>query len=121
MQQSSPNFDAPDPLHGYHIFGGESTCVSTSTNLLSFGGIHVEARTPTGVWDSAFKQYGNSAMGQLVWRPRVGPLRTSDPPYPSPGNPGTEYGRDPRGKSRELDRNATNNQKLYFRDGKRVN
>lgn len=33
---------------------------------------------------------------------------------------GREYGHDPRGQARVLDRNATNNSTMNFRGGKRV-
>jgi hypothetical protein len=121
LQQSAPNYDGPDPLRGHHVFGGETTCVSLSTKLLSFGHIYLHSRSPKGGWDEAFQQFGDSSKGQITWRPRVGPLKTSDAPYPSAGSTGQEYGHDPRGKSRELDQNATNKQKLFFKDGKRTN
>jgi RHS repeat-associated protein len=121
LQQSAPNFDAPDPLHGHNALGGESTCVSTSTNLLSLAGINLDSRTPKGLWDEAFKEYGDSRMGKTLVLPSTGglTLKNSDPPYPPA--PGREYGHDPRGQARVLDQNARNNQKLFFRDGKRVN
>ena len=75
---------------------------------------------------SAFKQFGDFQANQ-------GYLPSPNPMFPKmvPGTPGydtapevypkgREYGHDPRGQARVLDKNATNNYTINFKGGKRV-
>ena len=83
-------------------------------------------QTLAAVWQSAFEQYGNKDANRATVpapQPRF-PGRTREiingydnrPQV----DPGREYGRDPRGQARVLDRNATNNYTINFRGGKHV-
>ena len=126
-QQSSPDYSVSPSQALTHR---ETTCTSNAIKLLALGGINVGPsimpQTPTAVWQSAFEQYGNKDANRATVpapQPRF-PGRTREiingydnrPQV----NPGREYGRDPRGQARVLDRNATNNYTINFRGGQRV-
>lgn|GEM_PF-1792391 len=126
-QQSSPDYSLSVTQALRHT---ETTCTSQVIKLLALGGINVGPsvlpQSPTAVWQSAFEQYGNKDANRATVpapQPRF-PGRTREiingydnrPQV----DPGREYGRDPRGQARVLDRNATNNYTINFRGGKRV-
>lgn|SRR5215208_1936085 len=126
-QQSSPDYSVSATSALTHT---ECTCTSQSIKLLALGGINVgptvAPQTPTAVWQSAFEQYGNKDANRATVpapQPRF-PHRTREiiNGYDNPPrvDPGREYGRDPRGQARVLDRNATNNYTINFRGGTRV-
>ena len=127
MQQSSPDYEVSKTSGALHT---ESTCTSQSIKLLALGGINVGPtlmpQTPTAVWQSAFRQYGDF-QGNRDYLPSPNPMFPKMVPItngfdnaPQVNPKGREYGRDPRGQARVLDRNATNNVTMTFRGGKRV-
>jgi len=106
-----------------------STCSSNSARLLALGGINVAGASgfegPKDLWQTAFSQYGDRAANAAEpLKPNANPL------FPPIGkvhglddNPilNREYGHDPRGQARRLDRNAVNNNvNLIFRGGKLI-
>jgi hypothetical protein len=124
ISQSAPNYDPPGLSH--NTFGGESTCVTQSENLLRKGGINLDSRTPAGLWEQAVNAYG--AEKPKNW-PSAGNPRTYIPGRSRAGgedssmNPkvGREYGHDPRGQGRKWDPSAVNAKtKTFFQDGKIV-
>jgi RHS repeat-associated protein len=126
-QQSSPDYSLNATQALRHT---ETTCTSQVIKLLALGGINVGPsilpQRPTAVWQSAFEQYGNKDANRATVpapQPRF-PHRTREITngYDNPPrvDPGREYGRDPRGQARVLDRNATNNYTINFRGGQRV-
>jgi len=126
-QQSSPDYSVNASQGLTH---NETTCASNSIKLLALGGINVGPtlmpQTPTAVWQSAFKQYGDFG-GNRGYLPSPNPLFPNMVPItngynnaPQVDPKGREYGHDPRGQARVLDRNATNNYTINFRGGKRV-
>jgi RHS repeat-associated protein len=126
-QQSSPDYSLSATQALRHT---ETTCTSQVIKLLALGGINVGPsilpQSPTAVWQSAFEQYGNKDANRATVpapQPRF-PHRTREiiNGYDNPPrvDPGREYGRDPRGQARVLDRNATNNYTIKFRGGQRV-
>ena len=127
MQQSSPDYEVSRTSGALHT---ESTCTSQSIRLLALGGINVGPtlmpQTPTAVWQSAFRQYGDF-QGNRDYLPSPNPMFPKMVPItnaydnaPQVNPKGREYGRDPRGQARVLDRNATNNVTMTFRGGRRV-
>jgi RHS repeat-associated protein len=126
-QQSSPDYSVSPSQALTH---SETTCTSNAIKLLALGGINVGPsimpQTPMAVWQSAFAQYGNKDANRTTVpapQPRFpGRRREIIQGYDTRPqvDPGREYGRDPRGQARVLDRNATNNYTINFRGGKRV-
>lgn len=116
MQQSAPDY-AVSPTH--LAKNTESTCVSNSRDVLQKGGLYIAGRTPTALWNNAFENYGS---GERKFTTPVPMAPGGRPIYEGQADPrpGTEYGRDPRGQARTLDKNATNNYTMNFRGGKRV-
>jgi RHS repeat-associated protein len=104
-------------------------CVSKSEDLLKLGGIDVgNSILPIGMWRESVRKYGNDdAKGTEPqnW-PSFGNPRTYNPGVsrlgvPVGDQPGKEYGHDPRGQARKVDRSAVNNDQLIrFRGGQRV-
>jgi len=133
-QQSSPDYSVSPSQALTH---SETTCTSNAIKLLALGGINVGSgampQTPTAVWLSAFAQFGNREANSLVTT-TASPSGVVSPRFPGSRNvtiqgydtrpqvdpKGREYGHDPRGQARVLDRNATNNFTMSFRGGKRV-
>jgi len=126
-QQSSPDYSVSPSQALTH---SETTCTSNVIKLLKLRGIDVGPsvmpQTPTAVWQSAFKQFGNFQANQ-GYLPSPNPMfpkmvagtlgyDTAPDVYPK----GREYGHDPRGQARVLDKNATNNYTINFKGGKRV-
>ena len=126
MYKSSPDFNlqglAQGGLKQVLWDKSESTCASNSLKLLALGGINVGAtpQSPANVWTSAVLAYGKSHIEEtgaergIVWKRKydgLGSLRMN-----------TEYGSDPRGQARTLDKSALGTtQTVNFRGGKRLN
>lgn len=126
-QESSPDYSVNPTKALTHT---ESTCASNVIKLLSLGGINVGPslmpQSPKAIWQSAFKQYGDFA-GNQGYLPPPNPLFPHSAPVtngydtnPQVDPKGREYGHDPRGQARVLDKNARNNYTINFRGGKRV-
>jgi RHS repeat-associated protein len=126
MYNSAPDFN----LQGWAQGGlkqvlwdkSESTCASNSLKLLALGGIDVGGtpQSPANVWTSAVLQYGKSHIEETgaergrLWARKYDGLGTLQM--------NTEYGRDPRGQARTLDKSALGtSQTVNFRGGKRLN
>ena len=124
-QAGSPDYSLSVAGSGSFLTHSEKTCTSNSIQLLRLGGINVGPalgpQTPAAVWTKAFMQFGNRESNDIEktikLAPPMGPTKVIST------NPavGREYGRDPRGQARVLDRNATNNFTMTFKEGKRVN
>jgi RHS repeat-associated protein len=129
-QNSSPDYSLNVAQGLTHT---ETTCTSNSIKLLALGGINVGPmtvsvdgittgmpQTPAAVWENALSQYGNR-MTIREPQPRF-PDRHREiiPGLDTPPRVGREYGHDPRGQARVLDRHATNNFTMTFRGGRRV-
>jgi hypothetical protein len=84
-------------------------------------------QTPTAVWQSAFAQFGNKNANRTTVpdpQPRFPDRRREIiqgyDTRPQVDPKGREYGPDPRGQARGLDKNAINNVTMSFNGGKRV-
>jgi RHS repeat-associated protein len=118
MQQSAPNYDlVPNDRNGI------SECTNNAVNLLKKGGIDtgfMNKFLPTDAWQSLFRQYAKDQLKteMVDVGDRGGWRKVTSVPD---ARPGQDFGRDPRGQARKVDRNAINNRELRFRDGKRLN
>lgn len=126
MQKGAPDFSlTPSGV----LTGTQSTCASNSANLLALGGIKLSGFSPHDLWQSAFEQYGdrqaNTTMGMGLSHtdlPRLiqVPIVNGYDSDPKVGRGSRDYGHDPRGQARVLDRRAKNNVQMTFRGGKRI-
>lgn len=120
LSNSAPNYDA-----NWQSFlkGCESTCVTTSSNLLSRGGININEKSPAAFWSAAYQRYSDAAFKfekspLSYFRDRGSRLNPHHPGVLG-HNPsiGQEYGRDPSGQGRRWDPSALNaNTKTIFKD-----
>jgi hypothetical protein len=109
------------------VSGTNSTCSINSAKLLALGGIDVAGAGridfPKDLWQSAFSQYGDRKANGVEMpnpNPMFPPIVTAVNGYTNDPKPGHDYGHDPRGQARVLDKRARNNVTMTFRGGRRI-